>query len=518
MSSRRVGAIAFWVRLAGIALVACLVLLPVWSGSRPATQDGPSHVYNAALATWVRGGQAPFDSAFEIKTGVQPNAATQLGLSILGEHLGWPMAERVFVSVVLVASFLAILAMAQSEPLVTMIAAWFASSWFLWMGFYDFALSIPCFVLLLVVLRRPPGEARSLGILIALVLLYFSHVFTLAIGTGLAAFAIGADARAGRSAWRELWVVVPAMLALAIGVAGGGAGSGGMAWTEPMLARLADLGTGDFLTTLVDLDSAVGVIVILGVAIAVVSRLRPSGENARGLTAVETCGVALLLLSLLAPDSIGEGGYIPARMRILGALALFPAMVAALRRLSPIMTRTAAAVLLAVFAVRAGWLVREARAVDANRVLVQRLLADAGATEGAWIVSRLTVYRDWPSRVGVYRHLAEGVATSPASVVVNNYESLNDIFFVHWRTRPDWVSFRPAGDTLRAQLIPGRLAPRGPIFVLHERGRPISASGSTVAVLRTVEAGAFAVTALETQQKPGGFAASGPKLQPAIAR
>jgi len=491
---------SLWARAAGITLVACLALVPVWSASRPATQDGPSHVYNAALATWVRAGQAPFDSAFAVKTGVQPNVATQVGLSMLGARLGWPLAERGFVSVVLLASFLTVLVLAPCDAFAVMLAAWFGSSWFLWMGFYDFALSIPCFILLLLVLRRPPGEARALGILVALGLLYFTHVFTLAVGTGLAAFTIGVDARASRGSWRELWVVAPAIPAIAVGMLGGGAGSGGMAWTEPMLGRITDAGTGDFLTTLVDLDSVVGVIVVVAITVAVTSRLRRSADAARGLTAVEMFGVALLLLSLLAPDAIGEGGYIPVRMRILGALALFPAMVGAIQKLSPTVRRAAAAVLLAGFVLRTGWLVREGRVVDANRDTAQRLLVQAGATDGAWMVSRLTVYRDWPSRIGVYRHLAEAIATSPAITVVNNYETLNDIFLVRWRNRPDWVLFRPAGDTLRAELSPGSLTPPGPIFVLHERGRPVAAGDSTLHVARTVVGGSFAVTVLEKRR------------------
>ena len=502
MTSRRIGAAASWARWAGITLVVCLALVPIWGASRPATQDGPSHVYNAALANWVRGAHAPFDSAFDVKTGVQPNVATQVGLSFLGVRLGWGLAERVFASVVLIAGFLAILALSPAEPLMVMVGAWFASSWFLWMGFYDFALSIPCFVGLLLVLRRPPRDSRTLGILCAFILLYFTHVFSLAVGAAIAAFAIASDVRAGRGSWRELLVVVPALLAIAIGMVGGGAGSGGMAWSEPIRGRLTDFAAGDFLTTLVDLDTVVGVLVIGAVAVAVLSRLLRSGDGVPRLTAVEKCGVALLILSLAAPDSIGEGGYIPVRMRILGALALLTAIASVFRRFSPFVTRTAAAFLLALFTVRSGWLVREARAVDANRAVVKQLLLNAGATDGAWIVSRLSVYGHWPSRIGVYGHLAEGVATSPAVVVLNNYEALNDIFFVRWRIRPDSVSFQPAGDTLRAAMAPGSFGSTGPIYVLHDRGRPVSASDSSLDVLRTVAGGAFAVTVLEKRRRP----------------
>src|SRR5205814_6965263 len=88
-------------------------------------------------------------------------------------------------------------------------------------------------------------------------------------------------------------------------------------------------------------------------------------------------GIALIVLSFVAPDSIGEGGYIPIRLRFLGTLALLPAIAEVLRRLRPRTAGVVCAALISAFAVRTFWIVRDARAVHDDRVAVSALVAEA---------------------------------------------------------------------------------------------------------------------------------------------
>src|SRR5205814_1897670 len=139
----------------------------------------------------------------------------------------------------------------------------------------------------------------------------------------------------------------------------------------------------------------------------------------------ELFGILLLALSLVAPDSIGEGGFIPIRLRLLGTLALLPAIAAVLRRLRPRVAYVLCTVLVAAFAARSYWMIADARAVHDERMAVSALVMQAGASKGSWLAGRLTAYRRRPFRIGAYRHLAERVAIDQQLVVLNNYEALN---------------------------------------------------------------------------------------------
>lgn len=491
-------------RVSIIVAVIALMLLPIWGVPRLVTQDGSSHVYNAALAVWVQTGRAPFDSVFTVKSGIQPNVASHAALELLGATLGWALAERLVLTLAVLATFVAVVMTAPGGEVFVVTGGWLASSWFVWMGFYDFALSIPCFVLLLVALRTVSGDRRQLLLFVALALLFLTHIFTFAVGVGIATVAAIWDARIRGESRRDLRILIPSFLVLAVEVLAGGAAAGGMHWTDGLGARLADLLFGDFVMALRYPDGLAGIAIVVALAASVVARVRARDSKPGKIGGVELCGIGLIVVSLFMPDIIGQGGYVPVRLRYLGALVLVPSLALYVRRLPPVATRIATGVLLTAFALRGAWMVRDTRVVNAEQATVSKLLAEAGAANGSWIVSRMSGGdRRWPARVGVYAHLAEGVATGSGMAVLNNYEALNDIFFVGWRGRPDWIAFQAEGDTLRARFLPGQIALPEPFYVLHDSRRPVAPADSSVETVRTVADGRFAITVVRGLQPRG---------------
>src|SRR5581483_2854037 len=178
-----------------------------------------------------------------------------------------------------------------------------------WMGFYDFALSLACYAGLLLVLARPPGLLRALMVQAAFGALYVTHFLTFAIGVALAAAVLGIRAATRREGWREPLAVVPGVLLALIEVAGGGTGAGGLGWDHP----------GRQLAGLAALWQRLGDARREGIAV---------------VSGAEWFAVALLVLSVLGPDRIGEGGFVGVRLRCLAVITLFPAMARALSRMS----------------------------------------------------------------------------------------------------------------------------------------------------------------------------------------
>jgi hypothetical protein len=488
------------------AIVALLTILPLLAAPVPVTQDGPSHVYNAAIAAAARRESAPFAQLFDARADLRPNVASHWILTSLGPRIGWRGAERAILVVALLGCLLAALIVARKAIPVIVFSGWLASNWFFWMGFYDFVLSVPCFVALTLLLTSTPTTARHIAIQVVLAALYLTHLFTFAAGVAatLLVFAQRAT-QPGRAGWREIVPALPALFILLLEVMTGVGGP--PRWTAAVSERLRDAATGDFVTTVVWLDGVVGSAFVLGMIWVAWRFMAARGGRLprwSELSPLTVFGVALLVLSVAAPDSIGEGGYVPARMRLIGALAVLPVVAGACARLSRRTQLGLGIVLSTALAWRSVLLRAESYAMQDVTREVSALLARAGARDGAWMVTRLAAYRRWPFRVGVYRHLGARVAVERGLIVLNNYEALYGVFSVSWRARPDWVQFRRDRETLLASFVPGTLSWNGPMYVLHERAHRVHSADPRMTIAGVQSGPRFAVTTLRQQRGDGG--------------
>ena len=487
----------------GLLVVGALAVVPVWLSPVLVTTDGPSHVYNAMLADAVRAARPPWAGDFRlVDRGLAPNQTNGLLLLHLGRLLGWEPAERVVMTIAVVAGYGVLLLLLAPLGRATVVlgaplVAWLAHNWFVWMGFYDFGLSVAGYAALVLLLARPPTLQRTALLLVVLAFLYFTHFFTFAMGTGLALTATAWRVLTRRGSWSEAWPLVPAVLVLLVVVGSGGAGAGAMTWSSPWKA-VAGLVFGDIVRSFHPWEAGGGVAVMAGAWLAIVSRVRQARRGGlRALSGADAFGILLLALSLVAPEAVGVGGYVPVRLQLLGVVTLLPAMAAAgaaAVRAGAGWLRVGATVVLLGFAAHALYIVRVARVVNGDLATIDRLLGTAGSVESAWVRTRLVNWRRGLFRISGYRHLVERIAMRRRLVVADNYEALYQVFPLSWRARPDWLAFRPGDGGLVLELVPGDISWPPPLYVVHESALPLGTSDSRLELGRTAAAGAFAVT------------------------
>ncbi|MGH7699671.1 MAG: hypothetical protein ACREMJ_04000, partial [Gemmatimonadales bacterium] len=187
-----------------IAVVAVVVLVPAWASPVLVTTDGASHVYNAAVTDAVAAARPPYAALIAVdRDRTRPNQATQVLLGALGPAVGWETAERVVFTLAVAATLAALLALLAGSGAPTLAAlapaaGWLAQSWFLWMGFYDFALSLALYAGLVLLLERESTPRRRILVQAIFAVLYFTHVLTLAVAAGLTLAVAGWRAATGR--------------------------------------------------------------------------------------------------------------------------------------------------------------------------------------------------------------------------------------------------------------------------------------------------------------------------------
>lgn len=164
------------------ALAAYQVAIP-WLVPYFATQDGPSHVYNATIF---------WDLVLHHKTSIYsplytaqhyplPNWTGTIVLAFLRALVGSMSCERVFVTLAFLAGFVAwsYSLRALGEKAWTPVANFLYQTWFLWIGFFDFYLGIALLPLAIAVYVHKEGwlDLRRAGLLaLTLLAIYLTHV------------------------------------------------------------------------------------------------------------------------------------------------------------------------------------------------------------------------------------------------------------------------------------------------------------------------------------------------------
>jgi len=492
------------VRVAVVAVVAAAALVPVWASPVLVTTDGPSHVYNALVADAVLSERAPYARYLEFdRDWTRPDRTAQFLLMSLGRVVGFETAERVVFTLAVVATlagFLALLVRSHSgqggAPLVALApaAGWLAQTWFVWMGFYDFALSLALYAALLLVLEREPTPRNRLLAQAVFAGLYLTHFLTFAVGAGLALAVPAWRALTRRGRWQDVAVAAPALVLLLLELGSGGTGTGAL---RPADAWLGGRGLviGDFVVSVHALDAVAGVLIMAAVWFALARRLRAAQrEGLACVSGAEVFGLLLLILSVVGPEQVGEGGFVAIRLRCLGVITLLPAVTEALGTLRPRALAASAGVLFVTLAVHGALIVRDARIVNRNLAQLESLFTTARVPEGAWLRTRFMVYRRGLYSIGGYYHIADRLALRHRYIVLDNYEALYHIFSVGWRTRPDWVAFRQSIEGLTVRLVPGDVRWPDVLYVLHESDHALQPADPRIEIDPTLTAGQFALT------------------------
>lgn len=187
-----------WVELCFWILILAQVCR-IWVIRYFPSQDGPSHLYNAAVLAFYH--QIPaFRDFYTIHVSAAGNVLAQALQSILLRTAGELAAEKVLLTlyvVLLPLSFRALLATVtpKASPLLLM-AFVILPNFFLYMGFWNFCLSIPLAFLTLVWFRRRRNLSDPLTLLLLCVLsllTYSAHLLSWALVAIVVSLELGVD-------------------------------------------------------------------------------------------------------------------------------------------------------------------------------------------------------------------------------------------------------------------------------------------------------------------------------------
>lgn len=324
-------------RRTGWVMAALLVaqLTALWTVRFVPTQDGPVHQEIAAQLAELRSGRGGVVARYyELNPRPEPNLLVYPLLSALARVAGWAAAEKLVLSLYLVALPLALAyaltAIRRDAAFLAILALPLGPNYLFHMGFLNFCLSVPLglvalgYGLRLRVVERP---LRYGALALLLLITSMAHaVSACAVAVVLCAVGAwrGAVAAAGRPAWwagaargaaGPLAATMPTLVLVASFLAGPSRHA--MSWESPidLLRRLVCL------HVMVSLDRrelapALGCAVLLAGLVALrlgARRERPQGE--RGDDLLAALG-ALAALYFALPASLAGGGYLNPRLQL----------------------------------------------------------------------------------------------------------------------------------------------------------------------------------------------------------
>jgi hypothetical protein len=197
-------------RLAGVGLVV-LLIAPVWIWPLVATQDGPSHLYNAEIVRESLTGDGPSTAVYEVALKPLPNWVGTLFVVGLLKVLPLSFVPRVMLSITGVAPILALICLRRQIGLpcgVAWIAAFAGSlatgrAWV--MGFESFTLGAAAAIAVVALYARfceRLGPLRALAVATMLAVTYFCHPVPWAFAiVSIAVFSLVGSGRRRRWLW-----------------------------------------------------------------------------------------------------------------------------------------------------------------------------------------------------------------------------------------------------------------------------------------------------------------------------
>lgn len=454
-------------------------LAPVLLVPAAATNDGPSHLYNAWVASQVESGASgPVSSAFEVHRSLGQTLLSATVLQWLGPRTGWDLAERLWVGFVLCGLLLAVAwyvrrSGAASTVLVPLLLAWIPLSLVTAWGFYDFLLGAAVFAILLDALE----EGSRLRIALFLSLLFLIHLFVFVMGLGALAL----------RAWSRRDLRVPVVLGAVVGAAlviGSGVLESKLAMDFDLGQRLVQLAAGSVLYS-VEPAAAVAGVAWTGLLAYGLAR---GPREWRSLV-----GLALLIGALIVPTNIGGGSILFERVHLLALIALAPLVAHSAARLPRAAVLPIALLLAGGLSLTFIQWTSTGRDLGTDREEIAGLVEQAGvAAANGWLGSGLPD-REWKVyRAPFHAHLVDRVALELGLVAVDNYEAGIRPFPVRWAQGRRTVHIRSAGDLVQVHGTPEQT-----VYVVHP-----AAARLDVADVEPVARGArFAVSVLPG---PGG--------------
>jgi hypothetical protein len=420
--------------LAALFVAASLLhLLPVWRVDHVPTQDGPSHLYNAAVLNELAAGTPQFRRVFVADLRPHPNWLTHAMLSLALRVAAPLVAEKLVFSIILLTFLGGCWTLAGAvdhrSRLYAFLAMPLAFHLLLQMGFYNYAMGSA--LLPWVVAAYWRGWRVASGAL--LVLCYLAHVVPAALALlSCAVIWLFRFARGGlRREWTRLLCLLPVALLIVWFVLQPGRPGGTWtwqgAWLWQPLSQVVLLFTFDARQLLFGkiLGGVFGALLVVTLALENVDwRRRRIVVQARDVFLLLTFLATALYLA--APVSVEEGLVLKAR------LLLFPYLLV-LPWLTPRLASRTLAIALAlaacanVFFIRDHW--------KRNDKLIAPAIAPLAQAEPLRTIVPLVFERTTPhSHLGLLAHVSSYAAVERRLVDLGNYEGGYGHFPVAFRS------------------------------------------------------------------------------------
>jgi hypothetical protein len=187
----------FW-RILPALLAFCLLAVQIaipWTVPHFVTQDGPSYVYNAAIAKKLLFHAQPYASIYGINPHLNPSWVGTILFALSASIAGAGHAEQLMMSLMLCLGFVsfsyAIRSLSPKTLPYTPLSNALLETWFLWIGFYNFYLGMILVPLGIGFYARRNGNLTMRdGVVLSLwlVILFFVHL--LAAGISILALSI----------------------------------------------------------------------------------------------------------------------------------------------------------------------------------------------------------------------------------------------------------------------------------------------------------------------------------------
>jgi hypothetical protein len=201
-------------------LLATTLLLPIWWWPLLASQDGPSHLYNAAVINECLVGHGPNSSVYEVDWRPLPNWAGSLMAMVLLKILPLSIVPRVMLSITGVAPVLAMLCLRRQIGrhcgfLWTFALAGCLATGRTWvLGFENFCLGTAAAIGVIALYERYRERLdvlTSLALVASLTVTFFCHLVPWAFAAGTIGTLSFTGPAQGRS--RRIWWTIAVLLA-----------------------------------------------------------------------------------------------------------------------------------------------------------------------------------------------------------------------------------------------------------------------------------------------------------------
>lgn len=462
-----------------LALAAALsCLLPLWlPRTLPPTCDGPSHVYNSMISQAVQQHDPDFSSTYKLRHFPRSNFATDTALRLLGSHFGWVTGERIWLTVLLLAQFAVFFAMlsALSIQWRLVLAAFLSNNWFLWMGFYDFTLSLALLGALILVLLRVPESWRYYALILVLSYgLYAAHLATFLLSVGVTGWVFLWRLRHKQMHWLGLAVLLLPLVLLA-SEASGPSAHGGYGWGGLGLVITSIQGAilADWLLTYSRVGFLLGILIMAVLWFGAWRAFRDRSNGAANAAQwwVPLLGVLLIVGSLAAPFYMGAGAYIPSRLRMIGGILLLASVNLGDPKLNFLRIPAFSALASLALLFQSVQIVKVAQDVYAKVERLKAVVAGANIPKGSWMFASLADNDDRLVRITPNRHLPARIYTQDGLRSLNNYEATIGNFEVQWLAEPTGAP-PPRQDPqpwLITQLPAAAGVPIHPVWLIHDQ-------------------------------------------------